>query len=102
MRVAFIQKDPMPRPDLMVLGASVTFLGHQASVFIPAAERDLTRALRRFAPAVVVYAPPTGFHPWAFGVARRVSAITGGPRTSSSGATPRTTRRSRASPAWTS
>lgn len=78
MRVAFIQKDPMPRPDLMVLGASVTFLGHQASVFIPAAERDLTRALRRFAPAVVVYAPPTGFHPWAFGVARRVSAITGG------------------------
>ncbi|MCP4869774.1 MAG: hypothetical protein GY898_13765 [Proteobacteria bacterium] len=78
MRVAFIQKDPMPRPDLMVLGASVTFLGHQASVFIPAAERDLERALRRFAPAVVVFAPPTGFHPWAFGVARRISAITGG------------------------
>jgi hypothetical protein len=78
MRVAFIQKDPLPRPDLMALGASVTFLGHQASVFIPAAERDLTRALRRFAPAVVVYAPPTGFHDWAFGIARYVSTITGG------------------------
>jgi len=78
VRVAFIQKDPMPRPDLMVLGASVTFLGHQASVFIPGAERNLSRALRRFAPAVVVYAPPTGFHEWAFGVARQVSEITGG------------------------
>jgi len=78
MRVAFIQKDPMPRPDLMVLGASITFLGHQASVFIPAAERDLERALRRFAPAIVVYAPPTGFHEWAFGIARRIRQITGG------------------------
>ena len=78
MRVAFIQKDPMPRPDLMVLAASVTFLGHEVSVFIPAAERDLQRALQRFAPAVVVYAPPTGFHEWAFGVARAVSVMTGG------------------------
>ncbi len=78
MRVALVQKDPMPRPDLMVLGASVTFLGHQASVFIPAAERNLERALRRFAPALVVYAPPTGFHGWALGVARNVARITGG------------------------
>ncbi|MEE2829470.1 MAG: B12-binding domain-containing radical SAM protein [Myxococcota bacterium] len=78
MRVAFIQKDPLTDPAMMVLGASVVFRGHQATVFIPAAERHLERAIRRFAPDAVVFAPPTGFHHWAIEQARHLREITGG------------------------
>jgi len=77
MRVAFVQKDPMPHPDLMVLGASLTFRGHEAAVFIPAAERNLEEAVRRWAPAVVVFSPATGFHDWAFEQARRLGPAAG-------------------------
>ncbi len=78
MRVAFLQKDPMPDPGLMVLGAAAVFRGHECEVFIPAAERDLRRSLQRFAPAAVVFTPTTGFHGWALEQARAVAAITGG------------------------
>ncbi|HCP46106.1 MAG TPA: hypothetical protein DIU15_08700 [Deltaproteobacteria bacterium] len=78
MRVAFIQKDPLPHPLLMSLGAAVVFRGHQARVFIPAAERDLKRAIGRYAPAAVVFAPPSGFHQWALNQARVLKQSTGG------------------------
>lgn len=78
MRVAFIQKDPLPDPRLMVLAASTVFRGHQVTVFIPAAERDLPRALRRFAPDALVFSPPTGFESWAVDQARRMRTLTGG------------------------
>lgn len=78
MRVAFLQKDPMPDPGLMGLAAAAVLRGHECEVFIPAAERDLERALRRFSPAAVVFLPSTGFVRWALQQARRVRAITGG------------------------
>jgi anaerobic magnesium-protoporphyrin IX monomethyl ester cyclase len=78
MRVAFIQKDPMPDPALMLLGASTMFRGHECEVFIPAAERDLGRSLRRFSPAAVVFMPTTGFHGWALEQARVIQRFTGG------------------------
>ena len=77
MRVAFIQKDPIPDPARMVLAAAVVFRGHQATVFIPAAERNLHRALRRFAPDVLVFSPPSGFHGWAIQQARELREVTG-------------------------
>ncbi len=78
MRVAFIQKDPMPDPALMVLGAAVVFRGHEAECFIPAAERDLEASLKAFAPAIVVFSPTTGFFGWALEQARRIRGMTGG------------------------
>jgi hypothetical protein len=78
MRVAFIQKDPLPDPALMTLGAAVAFRGHEAECFLPRAERDLHRAMRRFAPAAVVFMPPTGFHAWALQQAASLRACTGG------------------------
>lgn len=68
----------MPDPGLMVLGAAAMFRGHECEVFIPAAERDLARSLRRFAPAAVVFMPTTGFHGWALEQAARIKDITGG------------------------
>ena len=78
MRVAFIQKDPMPDPALMVLGAAVVFRGHEAECFIPAAERDLEASMRAFAPAIVVFSPTTGFFEWALEQAQRIRGMTGG------------------------
>jgi hypothetical protein len=78
MRVAFLQKDPLPDPALMALGASLAFRGHEAEVFLPAAERDLQRSIRRFAPALVVLRPPTGLQDWAIEQARAAKACTGG------------------------
>ncbi len=54
----------------MTLGAAVVFRGHQARAFIPAAERRLSKTMRRYAPAVVVFAPCTGHHRWAIEQAR--------------------------------
>ena len=68
----------MPDPGLMVLGAAAVFRGHECEVFIPAAERDLRRSLRRFSPAAVVFMPTTGFVGWALDQARRIQAMTGG------------------------
>jgi anaerobic magnesium-protoporphyrin IX monomethyl ester cyclase len=78
MRVAFIQKDPLPDPTLMALGAAAVFLSHQVTTFIPAAERNLPRALRRFAPDALVFAPHSGTQDWATETARRLREITGG------------------------
>ena len=78
MRVAFIQKDPLPDPSLMGLAAATVFRGHQVSVFIPAAEKRLNRALRRFAPDALLFAPATGFHDWAEAQARQLKRVTGG------------------------
>jgi anaerobic magnesium-protoporphyrin IX monomethyl ester cyclase len=78
VRVAFLQKDPMPDPGLMVLGAAAAFRGHECEVFIPAAERDLARSLRRFSPAAVLFMPTTGFHGWALEQARAIRSVAGG------------------------
>jgi len=78
MRVAFIQKDPLPDPVFMALAAAAVFQGHQVTTFIPAAERNLTRALRRFAPDALLFAPHGGTQDWATATARRLQRVTGG------------------------
>jgi anaerobic magnesium-protoporphyrin IX monomethyl ester cyclase len=78
VRIAFIQKDPLPDPSLMRLAAATVFRGHQVSVFIPAAEKKLHRALRRFAPDALLFAPATGFQDWTIAQARQLKRVTGG------------------------
>lgn len=78
MRVAFIQKDPLPNPVFMALAAAAVFLGHQVTTFIPAAERNLGRALRRFAPDALLFAPHGGTQDWATSTARSLRQVTGG------------------------
>jgi radical SAM superfamily enzyme YgiQ (UPF0313 family) len=74
MRVAFIQRDPLPDLALMQIGAAVHFRGHRADVFIPAAEHDLPGALRAYAPAALLFAPASGHHEEALLLARRLRA----------------------------
>ena len=79
MRVAFIQKDPLPDPYVAVIAAQSVYRGHQARVFIPAAERDLESAVRRFAPGALVFHVAGGFEDWADRVGQRLRAALGGP-----------------------
>jgi radical SAM superfamily enzyme YgiQ (UPF0313 family) len=78
MRVAFIQRDPLPDPAMMTLASATVFSGHQVTVFIPAAERNLARALQRFAPDALLFAPQAGFEDWALAMAERLGEVTGG------------------------
>ena len=77
MRIAFIQKDPLPDIQAMSLAASAIFRGHRGRVFIPAAERNLVRAIREYAPACLVFNVSTGFEDWALEQARALRAVTG-------------------------
>ncbi len=77
MRIAFIQKDPMPDLRAMSLAAAAIFRGHRARVFIPAAERKLVKAVREYAPACLVFNVWTGFEDWALEQARALRAVTG-------------------------
>lgn len=78
MRVALIQKDPLPDPVVTGSAAALGALGHQVEAFVPAAERDLPRALRGFAPTLLVFAPHCGFEDWAQRAATRLREVTGG------------------------
>lgn len=79
MRVAFIQKDPLPDPYVAVVAAQAVYRGHEARVFLPGAEHDLEASLRRFAPAVLVFHVAGGFEDWADRVGQRLHAALGGP-----------------------
>ena len=79
MRVAFIQKDPLPDPYVAGIAAQSVYRGHQARVFLPAAERDLEGAVRRFAPGALVFHVAGGFDDWADRVGQRLKAALGGP-----------------------
>lgn len=79
MRVAFIQKDPLPDPYVAVIAAQSVYRGHQARVFIPAAERDIEQAVRRFAPGALVFHVAGGFEDWVDRVGQRLSTALGGP-----------------------
>ncbi len=77
MRVAFIQKDPMPDLRAMSIAAAAIFRGHRARVFIPAAERNLVKAIREYSPACLVFDVYTGFEGWCLERARALRAVTG-------------------------
>ena len=79
MRVAFIQKDPLPDPYVAAVAAQAVFRGHQARVFLPAAERDLAAAVRRFAPGALVFHVAGGFEDWASATGAWLSEVLGGP-----------------------
>lgn len=79
MRVAFLQKDPLPDPFVAVVAAAAVFRGHQARVFLPGAERDLEGAVRRFAPGALVFHVAAGFEDWAEGTGAKLSRALGGP-----------------------
>ena len=78
MHVALIQKDPLPDPLVMSVGAALGAAGHVAEVFVPGAEPDLARALRGFAPGVLVFTPHCGFDAWCRRTATRLGTLTGG------------------------
>ncbi len=78
MRVAFIQKDPLPDPVVTGSAAAVGAVGHHAEAFVPNAESDLVRALRGFAPNLLVFAPHCGFDAWCQRTATRLREATGG------------------------
>lgn len=79
MRVAFIQKDPLPDPYVAVIAAAAVFRGHQARVFLPAAERNLAESVRRFAPGALVFHVAGGFEDWAQSTGAALSQSLGGP-----------------------
>ncbi len=79
MRVAFIQKDPLPDPYTALVAAQVVYRGHQARVFLPAAEHDLEGSLRRFAPGALVFHVAGGFDEWAVRVGQRLKRALGRP-----------------------
>ncbi len=79
MRVAFIQKDPLPDPFVAVVAAQAVYRGHQARVFLPGAERDLEGSVRRFAPGALVFHVAGGFEDWADRVGLRLRTALGGP-----------------------
>lgn len=78
MRVAIIQKDPLPDPVVTGSAAALGALGHQVEAFVPAAERDLARGLRTFAPTLLVFAPHCGFEDWSRRAASTLREVTGG------------------------
>jgi hypothetical protein len=77
MRIAIIQKDPLPDLRAMSLAAAAIFRGHRGRVFIPGAERNLVKAIREYSPACLIFNVCTGFEDWALGQARALRAITG-------------------------
>jgi hypothetical protein len=79
VRVAFLQKDPLPDPYVGVIAASAVFRGHQARAFLPGAERDLIGAVREFAPGALVFHVAGGFEAWAAETGRKLSRALGGP-----------------------
>lgn len=78
MRVAFIQKDPLPDPYVAVIAAQAVFRGHQARAFLPGAERDVISAVRRFAPGLLVFHVAGGFEDWACHTGGVLSRALGG------------------------
>ncbi|MCO4770129.1 MAG: radical SAM protein [Deltaproteobacteria bacterium] len=79
MRVAFLQKDPLPDPYVAVVAAQAVFRGHSARVFLPGAERDVVGAVRRFAPGLLVVHVAGGFVDWARATGAALSRALGGP-----------------------
>ena len=77
MRIAFVQKDPLPDPVVTGSAAALGSLGHEAEAFVPGAERDLARALRGFAPTLIVFAPHCGFEGWCQQTGAKLREITG-------------------------
>lgn len=78
MQVALIQKQPLADPVLASTGSALLAAGHRAEVFVPAAEPDLARALRHFAPALLVFSPGGGEEGWCLRQAGRLRQATGG------------------------
>jgi hypothetical protein len=78
VRIAFIQKDPLPDPVVTGSAAALGTLGHEVVAFVPGAERDLARALRGFAPTLIVLAPHCGFEAWSQQAGVKLREITGG------------------------
>ncbi len=79
MRVAFIQKDPLPDPYVAIVAAQAVFRGHQARVFLPGAERDVVRSIREFAPGLLVFHVAGGFEDWALRTGKALGNALGGP-----------------------
>jgi len=79
VRVAFLQKDPLPDPFVAVVAAAAVFRGHQARVFLPGAERNLEETVRRFAPGALVFHVAAGFEEWAETTGAKLSRALGGP-----------------------
>jgi len=78
VRVAFVQKDPLPDPYVAVIAAQAVFRGHQARAFLPGAERDIVGAVRRFAPGLLVFHVAGGFEDWACHTGGVLSRALGG------------------------
>jgi hypothetical protein len=78
MRVAFIQKEPVPDPAVMSVASILTFGGHRAEAFLPRAEARIDDRLRTFAPRLLVFHVWSGMEEWATAWSRRLRAATGG------------------------